>query len=420
MNKKPLMLVALLCALPTLNALAKSEPQNVLTLKQALKNTEQKNLQLKRYPYHQKILTALKSQAALSPNPELSFEAENFLGTHGSHAFSGAQYTLALSQLIELGDKRQNRINYATANIKAQTIEYKNTRLALLATTAERYYQVLKFQALIALNSERKNTVKQALNAIEKRAKAGAVSSADVTRMRYALSQVDLNTAMLQSEFERSRLALNELWQEVKVSDYYAGDFSQMAAIKSEAALLAAVNTAPEFALLQQQYMQQTANLALQRSSGQSDLTLGGGVRYNQQTDASSLVFSFSMPLQLSNANGGNIEAAQHQLALLNEQQGQLRIQLRKQIRTLYAYYQGKSTQAQLLTQRVIPQAQTLIKQSLKSYQQGQISVLQLLDAQQALFDSKRALINTHSELYQVLLTLERLTGQPLIETHQS
>ena len=417
MNKKPIMLVALMCALPAFSTLANVK---TLTLKQALSNTEQQNLVLKRYPYHQKILSALKSQAALSPNPELSFEAENFLGTHGSHAFSGAQYTLALSQLIELGDKRQNRINYATANIKAQTIEYKNTRLALLATTAERYYQVLKFQALIALNSERKNTVKQALNAIEKRAKAGAVSSADVTRMRYALSQVDLNTAMLQSEFERSRLALNELWQEVKVSDYYAGDFSQMAAIKSEAALLAAVNTAPEFALLQQQYMQQTANLALQRSSGQSDLTLGGGVRYNQQTDASSLVFSFSMPLQLSNANGGNIEAAQHQLALLNEQQGQLRIQLRKQIRTLYAYYQGKSTQAQLLTQRVIPQAQTLIKQSLKSYQQGQISVLQLLDAQQALFDSKRALINTHSELYQVLLTLERLTGQPLIETHQS
>ena len=89
MNKKLLMLVALLCALPALSALAKSEPQNVLTLKQALKNTEQQNLQLKRYPYHQKILTALKSQAALSPNPELSFEAENFLGTHGSHAFSG-------------------------------------------------------------------------------------------------------------------------------------------------------------------------------------------------------------------------------------------------------------------------------------------------------------------------------------------
>ncbi|MEI8617202.1 hypothetical protein P4S63_06875 [Pseudoalteromonas sp. B193] len=72
-----------------MSVLAKNEPQYVLTLKQALKNTEQQNAELKRYPYHRKILTALKTQAALSPNPELSFEAENFLGTHGSHAFSG-------------------------------------------------------------------------------------------------------------------------------------------------------------------------------------------------------------------------------------------------------------------------------------------------------------------------------------------
>lgn len=411
--------MALLCVLPAFSAFASSENQNVLTLKQALTNTEQQNLQLKRYPYHQKILSALKTQATLSPNPMVSFEAENLLGTHGSHGLQGAQYTLALSQLIELGDKRQNRVNYATANIKAQTIEYKNTRLALFATTTERYYQVLKFQALIALNSERKSTVKQALKAIEKRAEAGAVSQADVTRMRYALSQVDLNTAMLQSEFERSRLALNELWQEPLVSDYYAGDLSTVTELKSEQALLDAVNTAPDFALLQQQYMQQTANLSLQKSNGQSDLTLSGGVRYNQQTDASSFVLSFSMPLQLSNSNSGNIEAAQSQLALLNEQQGQLRIQLRQQVRTLYAYYQGRANQAKLLSDQIIPQAQTLIEQSLKSYQQGQVSVLQLLDAQQALFDSKRALIITHSELYQVHLSLERLTGQPLIETEQ-
>ena len=126
------------------------------------------------------------------------------------------------------------------------------------------------------------------------------------------------------------------------------------------------------------------------------------------------------MPLQLSNSNSGNIEAANSQLALLREQQGLLRVQLRQQVRTLYAYYQGKTLQAQLLSGQVIPQAQTLIEQSLKSYQRGQISVLQLLDAQQALFDSKRALINTYAALYQTHLALERLTGQSLTETFQS
>jgi cobalt-zinc-cadmium efflux system outer membrane protein len=417
MNKKPIMLVALMCALPAFSTLANVK---TLTLKQALSNTEQQNPVLKRYPYHQKILSALKSQAALSPNPVLNVEAENLLGTNDASGIQGAEITLGLSQLIELGDKRQSRINNATANIKAQAIQYQNTRLALLATTAERYYQGLKFQTLLSLNNERKQVVTQALKVIEQRASAGAASQADVTRMRYALSQVELDKAVLNSEFERASLSLNELWSEEQSYDTFTGNINVITALKPAQALLDAVNQAPEFALLQQQYLQQTANLALQKANGQTDINIGGGVRYNQQSDSSSFVFSFSMPLQLSNSNSGNIAAANSQLMLLNEQQGQLRIQLRQQVRTLYAYYQGRANQAKLLSDQIIPQAQTLIEQSLKSYQRGQISVLQLLDAQQALFDSKRTLITTHAELYQVLLTLERLTGQSLIETHQS
>ncbi|WP_409423817.1 TolC family protein [Pseudoalteromonas sp. RW-H-Ap-1] len=417
MNKKSIMLVVMLCTLPAFSAFANVK---TLTLKHALINTEQQNPLLKRYPYHQKILSALKSQAALSPNPVLNVEAENLLGTNEARGVQGAEITLAFSQLIELGDKRQSRINYATANIKAQAIQYQNTRLALLATTGERYYEALKFQTLLSLNSERHQVVSQALKAIKQRADAGAVSQADVTRMRYALSQVELDKAKLNSEFERARLSLNELWSEQHGYTDLAGNMTTLIPLKSEQTLLNAVNQAPDFAMLQQQYLQQAANLTLQKANGESDINVGAGVSYNQQNNTSSLLFSVSMPLQLSNSNIGNIEAANSQLALLREQQGQLRVQLRQQVRTLYAYYQGKTLQAQLLSGQVIPQAQTLIEQSLKSYQRGQISVLQLLDAQQALFDSKRALINTYAALYQTHLALERLTGQPLIETHQS
>jgi cobalt-zinc-cadmium efflux system outer membrane protein len=417
MNKKPIMLVAILCALPAFSAFANVK---TLTLKQALINTEQQNPLLKRYPYHQKILSALKSQAALSPNPVLNVEAENLLGTNDARGVQGAEVTLAFSLLIELGNKRQSRINYATANIKAQAIQYQNTRLALLATTGERYYEALKFQTLLSLNSERHQVVSQALKAIKQRADAGAVSQADVTRMRYALSQVELDKAKLNSEFERARLSLNELWGEQHSYTNFAGNMTTLISLKSEQGLLNAVNQAPDFAMLQQQYLQQAANLTLQKANGQSDINVGAGVSYNQQNDTSSLLFSFSMPLQLSNSNSGNIEAANSQLALLRDQQGQLRIQLRQQVRTLYTYYQGKTLQVQLLSEQVIPQAQTLIEQSLKSYQRGQISVLQLLDAQQALFDSKRALINTYAALYQTHLALERLTGQSLTETFQS
>jgi len=58
---------------------------------------------------------ALVDQARLRPNPEIAFEAENIAG---SGAFSGLQateYTLSLSQRLELGGKRGARVRAAQA-----------------------------------------------------------------------------------------------------------------------------------------------------------------------------------------------------------------------------------------------------------------------------------------------------------------
>jgi len=121
------------------------------------------------------------------------------------------------------------------------------------------------------------------------------------------LSQVELETAKLNSEFERARLSLNELWNEQHNYTNFAGNMATLIPLRSEQGLLDAVNQAPDFAMLQQQYLQQAANLTLQKANGQSDINIGAGVSYNQQNNTSSLLFSFSMPLQLSNSNSGNM-----------------------------------------------------------------------------------------------------------------
>ncbi|MCH6043854.1 hypothetical protein MMA53_24900, partial [Salmonella enterica] len=82
------------------------------------------------------------------------------------------------------------------------------------------------------------------------------------------------------------RVLLNELWIDEQSSAFLAGNINVITPLKSQQALLDAVILAPEFALLQQQYIQQTANLALQKANGQSDINVGGGVRYNQKNDS--------------------------------------------------------------------------------------------------------------------------------------
>lgn len=53
------------------------------------------------------IATGLKVQAGAVPNPNLSFELDNALGSGPFKGLQSAETTLQLSQLIELGGKRK-------------------------------------------------------------------------------------------------------------------------------------------------------------------------------------------------------------------------------------------------------------------------------------------------------------------------
>lgn len=65
-----------------------------------------------------RALEAERVQAGLSPNPELAVEIENFAGSGNSNAFNGAQITTAISQRIELGNKRSKRTLIAALAIE--------------------------------------------------------------------------------------------------------------------------------------------------------------------------------------------------------------------------------------------------------------------------------------------------------------
>jgi cobalt-zinc-cadmium efflux system outer membrane protein len=68
-------------------------------------------------------------QAAAIPNPEVSFELDNALGSGDLRGLTSAETTLQLSQLIELGGKRDARIAAGTAELEAARWERAAVRL---------------------------------------------------------------------------------------------------------------------------------------------------------------------------------------------------------------------------------------------------------------------------------------------------
>src|SRR5260221_4551681 len=73
------------------------------------------------------IATGLKVQAGALANPELSFELDNALGSGPYKGLRSAETNLELSQLVELGGKREARLATGDAGIRTAAWQRRAT-----------------------------------------------------------------------------------------------------------------------------------------------------------------------------------------------------------------------------------------------------------------------------------------------------
>ncbi len=91
-----------------------AEPAGAITLRQALALALMHNPELKAFSWDVRVSEARRLQASLWPNPELEVEVEEVGGSGERSGFDGAETTIQLRQLIEMGDKSGKRTRLAS------------------------------------------------------------------------------------------------------------------------------------------------------------------------------------------------------------------------------------------------------------------------------------------------------------------
>ncbi|MGH7292027.1 MAG: hypothetical protein ACREJT_12495, partial [Myxococcota bacterium] len=81
-----------------------------LTLRRAIAAAQAGNPELQAYPLLFRAQDARIAAAGLRPATTASVEVENLLGSGSYRAADGAEFTFGLSQVIELGGKREARV----------------------------------------------------------------------------------------------------------------------------------------------------------------------------------------------------------------------------------------------------------------------------------------------------------------------
>ena len=291
----------------------------------------------------------------------------------------------------------------------------------ILAETSRRYYQLLSIQESLKLQQQRIKQEQKALQVIRQRASAGAVSQADVSNMALRLARSSLQLNELQAQKSQAQQSLASMWLGAVEFSSAAGDLAQLPTLPSneklQTLLQESIDQLPDYRY--QIALQRLADnqLKLAQANGTADLNVGIGLRQFEVSGDQALMFNVSMPLNFSNPNRGRIAAAQVRQQLSLEQTQLKHQELMLNLSRIQSMLNSDVQKAQSIRDELLPLAKALLSNTRKAYQQGRYSVLQWIDAQNQAFMLKRQLIDTQVRIFNQVLELERITGQPIV-TH--
>lgn len=387
-----------------------------LSLQEALALTLQNNPALAVYPHRLRAADADSLQASLRPQPALSLDVENIAGSNELHGLDGAEVTLALSQLIELGAKRERRIRFAEAAFQREQLAYEIARLDVLGSTLEHYVALAEAQSLTRLEERALALARRAEAVAKRRVTAGASPQADLLRLRIATQRAELalREALLAQQLAARRLAAQ--WGETGHTPLAATTaLTPLPALPSREQVQTQIqNAAPLLRQLLVQRRQQEAALQLAESAGRADLTVSLGLRHDRLSDTSSLLFGLSMPLHIDDPARAARAGAQARLAENTAQYAAAEQQLLTGVDVLYRKLQLLRDSYHALHQDTLPLTQRLYTEIEQGYEAGRYTALDLITARREQLDLERELIALASQFHLQRASLERLTGHSL------
>lgn len=384
-----------------------------LTLHDAARLALRLNPEFAAYAKEIGALEGAAMQAGLWRNPGLGIEEEDI----GAPRDRGLQRftTIRLSQLIELGGKRNARVTAASLARDVAIQDYEAKRWDLLAHVANVFTDVLAGQERARLAGETVQLAQTVLSMAGRRVQAGKAAPIEETKARLASSTVRIEHEQAQRDLAAARKRLALLWGNPSPQFVQAlGNLASPVTLPSFDMLAAQALQNPLALRSIKSVEQRQALMDLERARRIPDITVSAGLRrYSQFGDHTGLV-GVSIPLPLFDRNQGNLREASQRLDKAVDERAATELRLRSELAQTYESLMAAQTEIGLLNDEVLPAAISAFDVAKRGYELGRFGFLDVLDAQRTLFQNQtlylRALVN-----YQKLVNaLERLIAAPL------
>jgi cobalt-zinc-cadmium efflux system outer membrane protein len=345
---------------------------------------------------------ALVGQAGRLPNPELAWLRE------GQQAGTRTT-TVQINQPIELGGKRRARVALAQGEADVARGDRLAQRLAIRADVIAAYHDVLIAGHRLALAQALTDLARRTVDVAGKRVAAGKISPIDETRAR--LAAVDASTALTQATaaLTIARTTLGALVGRPPDTLALDDDSDRL----PDAAPIVDLLTREAAAVRRArgQLAARQAQADVERAARVPDVTLSVGTKNDDQVGRRQAVVGLSVPLPLFNRNEDALRAALRRTDAANEELAAARVGTAAALTAAHTRYTTATQEARLLRDDVVPGAKSAYEQTLKGFEYGKFSFLDVLDAQRTWFQVQTRQWDSLETAWRAWADIERLAG---------
>ncbi|HEV3345987.1 MAG TPA: TolC family protein [Methylomirabilota bacterium] len=384
-----------------------------LTLEDAVALAARANPVLRAKQFEFQAVGANEITAGLRPNPTATYLAEQFGG--GSAAL--VQHTFSIGQPIELGGKRQRRLESARAATRVSGHEFEDVRRQVVFQVKKAFTDALVARQELGLVEENVRSLDDLERIQRFRAERGDISELELLRVEVQRFALDRDAADARQALRMARIALRAATDPTQVPE----DFEVVGALADRDVAPAAVDLyrraldrRPDLRAAEAARAKARADVGLARANAWWDVT--PQVEYQRIGPDNTIGFGISVPIKIFDRNQGEIARTRAETQRVDAAREAMAVQILAEVDGALASLRTERQTLDLLRDVYLPKARRARDTVEFAYRRGGVSLLDYLDAQRTYRDTTTEFVRSLGSYWTAYYQLEAAVGGSLGE----
>ncbi|MGH7801837.1 MAG: TolC family protein [Thermodesulfobacteriota bacterium] len=343
------------------------------------------------------------------PNPEVDFFLAR--GQSREDDRKEAEFGIEVIQPIEWPLKRLYRKRTAEKEIKVTEFEKDAVKVELIFTTKQLYYSILLAKKDVEIAKQNLDTSKTLLSIIEHRVELGESRELDFIKSRIETLQFERELIRAETNLVAVKAILNRF-----LGDSLEKDFDLEDELTSPSTIYALENLAqrvtdfnPQIKAHETEISRAGFSILEQKHLRVPDIFLQGF--YEREIDRISTGGGVGISIPLWYQNQGGIQSARAEERRASFDLKFLEIEIGNSLEDEYKNYKIAFEQSKIFSTELLDRAKRSLEIAQFSYEQGEIGLLDVLDALRTYRDTLREYYQVLFEFYISKITLEKIAG---------